>query len=101
MSFRTTKYIVDVDYDEISGNPLVETWRRASDKVIHRDRGPALIYYSPTSRVPTSSLWFRDGETHRDKADGPAMVRRDGVTGETISVHYFDNGNEIDFNPDY
>lgn len=101
MASKSQIYIVEVEIDEESNKPLSETWRRASDRIMHRDDGPALIYYDPVSRVATAELWYKDGETHREKADGPAMVRRNRVTGEVIAAHYIVDGNEIAYEPEY
>ncbi len=52
---------------------LREQWTRASDGVIHREGGPAILYYEPGcypngGHDPNPSAWFwmKDGLVHRD-----------------------------------
>ncbi len=65
---------------------VTERWYR--NGIIHRDDGPAVIYYENGQK--TYEFWIRDGIWHRD--DGPTRVRYN--KDKKIEEHWFRNGKQ-------
>lgn len=69
----------------ISGVALQEQyWRNG---VLHREHGPASVERGADGTV-IFEAWYRDGDMHRDPAEGPAFIWRAGEDGITREEFY-------------
>tara|TARA_B100000745_G_scaffold297290_2_gene244015 strand:- start:2463 stop:2822 length:360 start_codon:yes stop_codon:yes gene_type:complete len=58
-------------YDSISGILTREEYRNSAGQ-LHRDDGPAVVWYDPTEGGVSVEEYFQNGVKHRE--DGPALV---------------------------
>lgn len=65
-----------------SGNKIYETYTANA----HRDNGPAMIGIG-------YEMWLKNGKLHR--TDGPAYLSFSRISGETILMWWYLNGNRL------
>jgi hypothetical protein len=83
-----------IERDAATGRVIVEEYY--VDNRWHREDGPAVLICNPKSGAVVKEYYLLSGRLHRDPAEGPAYIKRSGVTGKAYIEEYYLFGDRVE-----